>query len=153
MNEYSTSLAPAAWKEALFATVEQFSTALEPDDVVIGGGAADQLDDLPLGCRRGGNDKAFQGGFRVWGSRLGRTPQRAPRRPTRALTPGNCRGRARQQPGRDTARTASSSNWNGADEVSRSIPREAEALLTKEGVNLKTPRGGVRATSVRPCVA
>jgi hypothetical protein len=35
----------------------------------------------------------------------------------------------------------------------RSAEANAEALLTKEGVNLKTPRGGVRATLVRPCVA
>jgi polyphosphate glucokinase len=40
--------------------------ALEPDDVVLGGGNVKKLKDLPPGCRAGTNASAFKGGFRLW---------------------------------------------------------------------------------------
>jgi polyphosphate glucokinase len=55
-----------SWKEAVFEAVEQLTAAMEPDEVVIGGGEADELDELPPGCRRGANENAFVGGFRLW---------------------------------------------------------------------------------------
>lgn len=54
------------WKRAVFETVERLTAAMEPDDVVLGGGAVDDLDELPDGCRRGENENAFLGGFRLW---------------------------------------------------------------------------------------
>lgn len=54
------------WRKAVFETVERLSAAFEPDEVVIGGGGADELDELPDGCRRGANENAFLGGFRLW---------------------------------------------------------------------------------------
>jgi polyphosphate glucokinase len=33
---------------------------------VIGGGGADKLDKLPPNARRGDNEQAFTGGFRLW---------------------------------------------------------------------------------------
>jgi hypothetical protein len=42
------------------------TAALEPTDVVIGGGNARKLDALPPGCRMGDNANAFLGGFRLW---------------------------------------------------------------------------------------
>ncbi len=54
------------WKKAVFETVERLTAAMEPDYVVIGGGGADDLDELPPGCRRGDNENAFVGGFRLW---------------------------------------------------------------------------------------
>jgi polyphosphate glucokinase len=54
------------WQEAVFETVAQLSAAMEPDDVVLGGGGVDELDELPPGCRRGANENAFLGGFRLW---------------------------------------------------------------------------------------
>jgi polyphosphate glucokinase len=57
-----------AWRGAVFEAVERLRYALEPDEVVIGGGAVEQLDELPPGARRGGNEKAFEGGFRLWRS-------------------------------------------------------------------------------------
>ena len=50
----------------MFETVEQLAAAIEPDYVVIGGGGADDLDDLPPNSRRGDNENAFVGGFRLW---------------------------------------------------------------------------------------
>lgn len=54
------------WRECVNDVVQRLTTALEPDDVVIGGGNIDKLKELPAGCRAGDNDNAFTGGFRVW---------------------------------------------------------------------------------------
>jgi len=54
------------WQEAVFATVQQLSAAMEPDEIVLGGGGVDELDELPEKCRRGENENAFLGGFRLW---------------------------------------------------------------------------------------
>ena len=54
------------WLKAVFETVEQLSAAIQPDYVVIGGGGADELDQLPPNSRRGDNENAFRGGFRLW---------------------------------------------------------------------------------------
>jgi polyphosphate glucokinase len=54
------------WTEAVFETVQQLTAAMEPDYVVLGGGGADELDELPPGCRLGDNQNAFLGGFRLW---------------------------------------------------------------------------------------
>jgi polyphosphate glucokinase len=54
------------WREAVFETVERLTAAMEPDEVVLGGGGVNDLDELPPGCRRGANENAFLGGFRLW---------------------------------------------------------------------------------------
>ena len=54
------------WTKAVFAAVEQLAAAMEPDEVVLGGGGAEDLEELPEGCRRGVNENAFVGGFRLW---------------------------------------------------------------------------------------
>ncbi len=46
--------------------VKRLIAALEPDDVVLGGGNIHKLKVLPAGCRTGDNDNAFLGGFRLW---------------------------------------------------------------------------------------
>jgi predicted NBD/HSP70 family sugar kinase len=54
------------WRAAVHETIERLSAALEPDYVVLGGGNADKLDDLPSNVRVGANENAFLGGFRLW---------------------------------------------------------------------------------------
>jgi polyphosphate glucokinase len=54
------------WTKDVFAVVEHLTAAMEPDEVVLGGGGVDELEELPDGCRRGENEKAFLGGFRLW---------------------------------------------------------------------------------------
>jgi polyphosphate glucokinase len=54
------------WRRHVAAVVELLQAALEPDDVVIGGGNAKKLTELPKGCRLGDNANAFIGGFRLW---------------------------------------------------------------------------------------
>jgi polyphosphate glucokinase len=54
------------WRHHVAVVIEQLKAALEPDDVVIGGGNAKKLDELPIGCRLGENANAFIGGFQLW---------------------------------------------------------------------------------------
>jgi polyphosphate glucokinase len=54
------------WREAVNDVVERLSAAVEPDYVVLGGGNAKKLRELPPKVRLGGNDNAFVGGFRLW---------------------------------------------------------------------------------------
>jgi predicted NBD/HSP70 family sugar kinase len=54
------------WQKSVAEVVEFFRKALAPDYVVIGGGQVEELDELPEGARRGDNDNAFVGGFRLW---------------------------------------------------------------------------------------
>ena len=53
----------------VFDVVERFTAALEPEYVVIGGGNAKLLDELPENVRLGRNEDAFLGGFRLWAPR------------------------------------------------------------------------------------
>lgn len=57
------------WRHHVSVVVEQLKAALEPDDVVIGGGNAKKLAELPPGCRLGDNANAFIGGFQLWKDR------------------------------------------------------------------------------------
>lgn len=54
------------WKKSVFDVTDRLSAALLPDYIVIGGGNVEKLKELPSKCRRGSNDNAFRGGFRVW---------------------------------------------------------------------------------------
>jgi len=54
------------WQRYVADVVARLSDALEPDDVVLGGGNVKKLTELPPGCRVGDNANAFQGGFRLW---------------------------------------------------------------------------------------
>ena len=54
------------WRRNVAEVVEQLKTALEADYVVLGGGNAKLLKELPPGARRGDNSTAFIGGFRLW---------------------------------------------------------------------------------------
>ncbi len=60
------------WRADVAGIVEWLRTALEPDEIVIGGGQAKLLGDLPAGTRLGNNANAFLGGFRLWGDAPGR---------------------------------------------------------------------------------
>ena len=54
------------WRLYVADVVAHLTTALEPDDVVLGGGNIKKLKQLPPGCRAGDNANAFLGGFRLW---------------------------------------------------------------------------------------
>ena len=54
------------WRKHVADVVERLTAAMEPDDVVLGGGNVKKLKELPNGCREGENVNAFLGGFRLW---------------------------------------------------------------------------------------
>jgi len=54
------------WRRYVADIVERLRNALEPDEVVLGGGNVHRLKKLPPGCRAGDNANAFRGGFRLW---------------------------------------------------------------------------------------
>jgi polyphosphate glucokinase len=54
------------WTKNVLHTIEEFTRALEPEYVVLGGGNARILHELPPHCRLGHNEDAFLGGFRLW---------------------------------------------------------------------------------------
>lgn len=54
------------WRRQVADVVEQLVAALEPDEVVLGGGNVKKLNELPKGCRAGDNANSFIGGFRMW---------------------------------------------------------------------------------------
>jgi polyphosphate glucokinase len=54
------------WRQYVADIVALLIAALEPDDVVLGGGNVKKLKELPAGCRAGDNANAFEGGFRLW---------------------------------------------------------------------------------------
>jgi polyphosphate glucokinase len=54
------------WRSYVADVVKRLIAAIEPDEVVLGGGNVKKLKELPAGCRAGHNDNAFRGGFRLW---------------------------------------------------------------------------------------
>ena len=54
------------WRKHVADVAQRFSAALNPDDVVLGGGGAKHLTKLPKGCRLGDNTHALLGGIRLW---------------------------------------------------------------------------------------
>ena len=57
------------WRRHVTGVVEALSNALEAEYVVLGGGNARLLKDLPSKVRLGDNSNAFRGGFRLWQDR------------------------------------------------------------------------------------
>ena len=58
------------WRRHVADVVKQLKAALEADYVILGGGNAKLLKQLPPGARLGDNNNAFRGGFRLWKDRL-----------------------------------------------------------------------------------
>src|SRR5437867_3126313 len=54
------------WRREVAAIIEALRAALQPDYIVLGGGNAKFMDQLPPGVRIGDNANAFLGGFRLW---------------------------------------------------------------------------------------
>jgi len=54
------------WRRHVADVVQQLATALEAEDVVLGGGNVKKLDGMPPHARPGDNANAFTGGYRLW---------------------------------------------------------------------------------------
>jgi hypothetical protein len=55
-----------AWIDAVAVVTRMFREAFAADYVLLGGGNSSRVHPLPEGTRRGGNEDAFTGGFRLW---------------------------------------------------------------------------------------
>jgi polyphosphate glucokinase len=55
-----------SWRHAVCEAASTLKAAFLADYVVLGGGNAKKLDELPDGCRRGANQMAYIGGVRMW---------------------------------------------------------------------------------------
>ena len=73
------------WGEHVEFAVKRMIDVLNCDDVVLGGGNANNLEELLPGCRLGDNANAFVGGFRLWEQMKVRKLQ-TPRRPAQVRT-------------------------------------------------------------------
>jgi polyphosphate glucokinase len=62
------------WRRYVEDVVARLIAALQPDDVVLGGGNVKKLKVLPPRCRAGKNANAFLGGFRLWEDSFGHAP-------------------------------------------------------------------------------
>jgi len=70
------------WRREVAKVLGCLTAALQPDEVVLGGGNAKLLKELPPKSRVGDNANAFLGGFRLWDE---------PSAPRRALAPKQVR--------------------------------------------------------------
>jgi polyphosphate glucokinase len=68
------------WSRHVAAVVELLKQGLQVDYVVLGGGEARRLKDIPKGARVGNNSNAFRGGYRLWEEPKDRYHQRESRR-------------------------------------------------------------------------
>src|SRR6059036_2006971 len=84
------------WRSYVADVVKRIVAAIEPDEVVLGGGNVKKLKALPPGCRAVDNANAFLGGFRLW-EKTAAEKNSAPRkrRPKQ-------RARSRVNPGKTT---------------------------------------------------
>jgi polyphosphate glucokinase len=86
------------WRKLVEDMVERLVAALEPQDVVIGGGNVIHVKKLPRGCRAGKNAHAFIGGFRMWNDAHGRSVGLAKTGPSRERARVGLRTRASTRP-------------------------------------------------------
>lgn len=75
------------WRKNVADVIARLTAAFEPEEVVLGGGNARYLVELPPRCRLGNNKNAFPGGFRLWAE----SPARP--RPSALAAPRVNRGR------------------------------------------------------------
>ncbi len=68
------------WRSLVTDVVERLVAAIEPDEVVLGGGNVRKLRELPSRCRAGDNANAFLGGFRLWKKTAARINSAPPKR-------------------------------------------------------------------------
>ena len=76
------------WRRNVEDVVTRLIAALQPQDVVLGGGNLKHLAKLPAGCRAGDNANAFVGGFRLWENGAGAGIPAGKRRVPKTYTTG-----------------------------------------------------------------
>jgi predicted NBD/HSP70 family sugar kinase len=54
------------WLRSVYLAIEMLRDVFQPDDIILGGGNAKDIDPLPPGCRTQHNQGAFIGAIRLW---------------------------------------------------------------------------------------
>ena len=90
------------WRKAVRDVVKRLAHALQADYVVIGGGNAEKLGELPPNARLGSNAHAFRGGFRLWEA-AAEAPSPPPGLAPRTVRPSAGREALKQLAGRRLA--------------------------------------------------
>ena len=54
------------WQKRVAEAAKELKAAFLADYIVLGGGNSKEIEELPEGCRRGGNHNAYFGGLRMW---------------------------------------------------------------------------------------
>ena len=67
------------WRASVADVLERMRAALEPDEIVLGGGNAKLLKELPPNTRLGDDWAAFTGGFKLWQDMLPATVAQTPK--------------------------------------------------------------------------
>jgi polyphosphate glucokinase len=65
-NEGMHQLGKKRWRKHVLEIIDLFVAAFQVDYVVLGGGNARHMKDLPRYVRLGSNANAFKGGYRLW---------------------------------------------------------------------------------------
>src|SRR5262245_16366714 len=76
------------WSKHVCAVVELLKHGLQVDYVILGGGEARRLKEIPKGARVGNNSNAFLGGYRLWEEPKDRYHRRERRRSAKASAAG-----------------------------------------------------------------
>jgi polyphosphate glucokinase len=93
------------WRKYVEDVISRLVAAFIPDDVLLGGGNACRLKELPPLCRLGDNANAFTGGFRMWADAA--KPKGAARSKKKAPAATGARPRKTQaRPATKSTRTA-----------------------------------------------
>ena len=71
------------WRKNCADVIARLAAALEPEDIVLGGGNAVNFNELPPRCRLGANANAFPGGLRMWADQAGSAKATPAKRATR----------------------------------------------------------------------
>jgi glucose-6-phosphate isomerase len=66
------------WRAAVLDAAERLRAAVAAEYVLLGGGNVRLFDELPRRVRRGSNDHAFEGGFRLWADEATTAPAWSP---------------------------------------------------------------------------
>jgi polyphosphate glucokinase len=74
------------WRKKVAAVIAELSAALEPDYVILGGGNAKSMKQLPPNVKLGDNANAFVGGFRLWDK-----PRDAPKPRAKRVAPAEAK--------------------------------------------------------------
>jgi polyphosphate glucokinase len=83
------------WRQEVVAVIEVFRAALQPEYIVLGGGNAKVMKNLPPGVQLGDNANAFTGGFRLWDEGVGAEPSSSAKIPLPAEIEGRGKGVSR----------------------------------------------------------